>query len=97
MNTTRICTVNGNGDVTFSVKGWIPDVIPKVKHEPRELHPDYAGKIRKRVEIRVKVKKRQLEEELVMKQAKQTQKLKDFEKYRFNIDKWWEEGLKGIR
>lgn len=58
----RLCSVNNLGQITYFVEGIIPEFVPKVKHPPRELHPDYANFLKQYIAEKVKLK-RQLDEQ----------------------------------
>lgn len=94
MNSTKICSVNGDGIVLYSIEGWIPDVVPKVKHDPRVLHPDYLIHLKKFLENKVKKRKQEIEQEKLMEKILVEQKRKDIEVFKINIDKWFQGAYK---
>lgn len=53
----KLCSVNNRGEFTFIIEGILPQEVPKVKHPPRELHPDYKNFLKQHIAEKVKLKK----------------------------------------
>lgn len=85
----KVCSVV-DGKITYLKSDTcLPDQVVKVKHEPRELHPEYRQHLREYIENRVKLKK-----EFQIKEAEYLKRIKILDRLAFkhciqNIEKWF--------